>query len=336
MSVFFSDKTRLHLPEFPHSPDDRYEPIGRGKPLCVEIIHMAFGNVKDWWGKSEILVSSWAKTGEHAAAGARAVNVMRTGIDPYDHLSNLGAAEYGHQLVYYTPNYQGGTLRLSIEYSEVDKLKKEGIQTLGRALQGLAALPIFQPELAYLALAPEALELARKAYNIINRNDRFLFEHLDLTLSVPDSNVLSAGRYVLVRGGYSQKFTQNYSLNYDNKLYASDRLAEEAGLKDAYAVLRIDGKERPEYKDFEATSTAQEIVDAAVNEKMTESLAGLITDGQKAITQSGAFETVIRSKRKLDSETDADKKKNLQASIDGALKLLTSDQADLLKPVLGL
>ena len=337
MPAFVSVDGKLALPSNAHPDDPKYNPVLIGQPLVIEILQMAFGDVKDWLGTSEILVSSWAKAGGTAKPGARAVNVMRKKIPQFYHLTDFGAQEYGHQLIYYSPAYDGQTIRFSVEFLEIDKLGSEGTTKLGNALKGLGALPIFAPQLAYLALAPQILELSRKLYNIFNRNDQILLEHLDLGKD-PDGNILSSGRFVLVRGNYNPiKFIQNYKLESDNRLYTqTGELAENAGMTDAYVVVRINSVEKKEYRDFEAASAAQEILDAALNQNLTAEVAGLITDGIKASKQLDSVRSVLDLNKKLGKAATADEKAKLKSEIETEFKKLTEDQVSLLKEALGL
>lgn len=338
MPAFFSDKANLVLPEYPHSDDPRYEPVGSGKPLCLEILHISFGNVKDWLGKAEILVSSWAKTGGSAKPAPRAINVMRKNVSTHEHLSDFGAADYGHQLVYYTPSYGGETLRFSLEFLEIDALRKKGVEALGKGLKELSRLAVFVPQLTYLSLAPEAMELGRKLYNIFNQNDLILLEHLDLSLGVPDSKVLTSGRFVLVNGNHSSSFIDKFKLDFDNRLKTKDgKLAEKAGMEDAYVVIRINAQERNEYKDFEVESEAQQILEEFLSQKtITENIADLISDSVKAAKQFHSVEEILKLKKNLNREGEEDKKRELKEKIENELKKLSDDQVDLLKDALGL
>jgi hypothetical protein len=86
---------------------------------------------------------------------------------------------------------------------------------------------------------------------------------------------------VLVRGSHNAlTFAERYKLEADNKLYNKDgRLAEVAGLKDPYLVIRINAVEKNEYKDFEFDSTAQEILDTVINQGASESISALLAEG---------------------------------------------------------
>lgn len=338
MTAFFSDKGKLSLPIVAHGPSKKYNPIKIGRPLCVEIIHMAFGDVKDWWGKSEILVSSWAKTGGTPMPGVRLVNIMRKGITKFDHISDLGAAEYGHQLVYYTPSYNGKSLRFSLEFLEIDRLDGKAISKLGKALQGFGALPVFAPQLTFLSMAPEILEMGKKLYDIINHNDVVLMENLDLSFEDPGSSILSSGRYVLVKGNQNTTtFIEKYTLSDDNTLRTKDgKLAEEVDLFTPYIVIRINAIEKSEYKSFENDRAAQEILDQVLNQGVTQSLADLLSDNLKTAKQYAAIKKIAELKKELNQSTTKEKQAEIQTAIENELKLTTEAQAALLKDVLKL
>ena len=338
MPAFSSEGGALRLPSVPHAPDPKYQPIEKGKPLCVEILHLAFGNVKDWWGKSEILVSSWAKTWGTAKPGPRLLNVMRKGIQQFDHISDFGAQDYGHRLVFYCPSYTGEELRFSLEFLEIDKLKPGEIARLGTALSKLGTLPIFAPQLQFLALAPQAIELATRLYNLFNRNDTVLLEHLDLAFNEPDSNVLCSGRFVLVAGSHvPDTFIAKYKLAADHRLVdASGMPAEQAGMTDAYIVIRINAVEKNEYRDFQLDAAAQETLDAVLNHGLTKDIAEMISGSAKAARQFDTVKNVLALKRTFDQTTDASQKAKLLKDIEDRLKLLDDAQAQVLRDALAL
>ena len=338
MPAFFSEGGTLRIPSTVHGPDPRYQQVEKGQPLCVEMLHLAFGNVKDWWGKSEVLVSSWAKTGGTAKPGPRLLNIMRKGIKQLDHISDFGAQDYGHRLVFYTPAYTGEDLRFSLEFLEIDKIKSEDIAALGSALRNLGTLPIFAPQLPFLALAPQVAELAGRLYNLFNRNDTVLLEHLDLSFRDPDSNVLSSGRFVLVRGSHiPETFIQKYRLSADSRLVdASGQPAENVGLTDPYIVIRVNAVQKDEYKDFQLDAAAQEILDAVQNHGMTKEIAELVSGSVKAARQFDTVKNVLALKRTMDQTTDAARLVTLRKQLEEGLKALDDAQAGMLREVLGI
>jgi hypothetical protein len=338
MSNFISINGALSSPYVRRPADGKYKEAGVGQPLCVELIHMAFGNVKDWWGKAEVLVSSWAKTGASALPGPRLVNLMRGRISPFDHISDLGGAEYGHTLVYYTPSYGGETLRFSTEFLEIDKLGRNGVAKLGSAMKSLSVLPLFAPQFSYLVLVPEILELGKKLYELFNRNDLTMLEHMDMSFKDPNSSLLTSGRFVMVKGNQNPAaFADKFMLADDNRLTTKSGVpAEQAGMEAPYAVLRINAIQKDEYKDFEATSAAQEILDKVMNQPVSKELADLVEDGVKAVKEHDAVKAVLGLKKQLDKEAVDETKTELRQAIENELKKLSGDQVSLLKEVLGL
>lgn len=341
MPAFFSDKGKLMLPERAHSDDDRYEKVEIGKPLCVEIEHVGFGDIKDWWGRAEVIVSSWAKVGRNPKPAPRLINMMRTGIEQYSHLGDLGAAQYGTRLVYYTPSYNGAPLRMTLELVESDKLRSSQIDSLAKALRELAKLAIFAPQLAYLSLAPEVVKLAGRLYNLLNASDLVLFSDLDLSFNEPFRKVLTSGRFVLVKENVNAtEFIKNFKLGADsNVLQGSNGMpAEQAGFTGAYTVIKVDALERSEYKDFEADSDAQAKIKEFLDEKvdLTEDLAEGIATLVKGVRSFDSVKGVLKLHSALQDAGTDEKREKIGKDIDAELKKLSDDDSSLLKEALEL
>jgi hypothetical protein len=336
MPVFFSDNGVLSEPEKAHSPAQDYEPVGIGKPLCVEILHVAFGDVRDLRGKAEVLVSSWAKLGGTGSPGPRVINVMRTGVDEFEHLSSFGAAEYGNPLSYYAPSYKGERLRLSIELLEIDKLRPEGVRTLGNALGKLARLAVFAPQLAYMTLAPDVLKLGRKLYNLLNRNDQVLLEHLDLAFDEPDLKVLTSGRFVIIHSNQrASTILRDFRLSSGSELVTeTGTLAEETGMKSPYVVIRINAEEKPEYRDFEIDHATQERLAGVLNENITEEFAEFVRNGVAATVRLDAIGNLVELKNRLDEAPSDDEKRKIIEEAQNELRRLPDDLKNLVLSVL--
>jgi hypothetical protein len=335
MSVFFSDKTKLHLIGNRHSQDDRYTEIKKSSPLSIEIAHIAYGNIRDAWGTSEVLISTWAKTSALPKPAPRVINAMRKGIKEFDHLSSFGAAEYGNPLVFYTPAYSGNTLRLSVELLEIDRIGEEKVQKLGKGLASLSKLAIFVPQLATLSMSPDILKISVKLLNLFNRNDTVLFGHLDLNLD--RAKLLTSGRYVFVEGDHPDDFIDKYKLNYDHKLVTNDGApAEDDGMVNPYVVLRFDGRERSEYKDFELDSEVQSQLARHLNEEITTELADFMSTAVATSIKFKWTNKVLKLKRQYNRLTDEGEKTKKMEEINEELKRFSKDHIDLLKEALSL
>jgi hypothetical protein len=133
------------------------------------------------------------------------------------------------------------------------------------------------------------------------------------------------------------KFIENYKLETDNKLYAPNgELAEKAGMTDAYVVIRINAVEKKEYKDFEAASAAQEILDAVLNQNLTAEVTDLITENIKASKQLDSVKKVMDLNKKYGKASTTDEKAKIKTAIENEFKKLSEDQVDSLKEALGL
>ena len=340
MPLFASVNGKLTIPLEPHPEDSQYESVGIGKPLCVEILHWAFGDVEDWWGKSEILSASWSKLGRSSKPGPRLVHFVRKGISKFEHIDQLGADQYGHRLVFYTPAYDGRELRITLQYVELDKATKGKIDAISKTLRSLGSLPVFAAQLPFVLGLPNALELGRKIYNLFNRNDKILEQRLDLRLDDPDFNRLTSGRYVVIEGGGSHlidKFTRKYKLGNTGSLRNTlittedNDPAELSGMLSPYIVLRVNAKEVPGYEGFEIESAAQEMIEAVLNGDFTDDVADLISDVAKAAKEYGTVKEIMARKREMETlETDEEKTKKRE-EIQNLLKLIgDKDQVSLL------
>ena len=357
MPAFASVDGKLSSPKTEHPSDGKYLAVEIGKPLCVEILHWAFGDVKDFKGPAEILAASWARLGRASKPGPRLVQFIRKGIKPFDFVSDLGAAKWGHRLVFYSPAYDGEQLKLSVQLVELDKALKKNFDKISAAPLAVGALPIFAAQLPFILAIPNVLELGRRLHNLLNQNDIILAEPLDLRFKDDDFALLTSGRYVLVEGSHREDtFGNKYKLATDgefkNRLVTqSGELAEKHGLNDAYVVFRVQGKEVPDYKDFQIESAAQQLVgDLLKSESITDELAELVSDAARAASEYGTVKQIMEKKSDLDNatkhivaETDKQKSKEkqqeiqkLQKEIQNLLKLVSGTQGNLLTSTLNL
>ena len=187
-------------------------------------------------------------------------------------------------------------------------------------------------------MAPEALEIGKKLYDILNRNDVILMENLDLSFADPSSSILSSGRYVLVKGNFnSTNFLDKYILADDNMLRAKDgQLAEQAGLTAPYIVIRINAIEKNEYASFENDRVAQEVLDQVLNQGVTQNLAILFSETAKSVKQYDSVKKILELKKEFNKSKLKEKQAELMAAIENELKNTSEEQRTLLKEVLKL
>ena len=346
MPTFASVNGSLSIPSDDHPNEERYTPLAVGRPLCIEILHWALGDVRDWWGKAEIMSASRAALGAGRKRGAAVLHFIRGGIEPFDYVDQLGADRDANRMIFYTPSYDGKELGLTIQYVELDGIAKKHTEKLGQALMGLGRLAPFAAQLPHLAVLPEVVELGRRVYNFLNDNDRIMTERIDFKFDDSDFNRLRAGRYVVVDGSHRiDEFVTTYRLAeagpLKNRLIKGDGESADREIRSPYVVFRVTCKERPEYASFEVESAAQEMVEAVLNSRdLSEEVSDLIADAAKAAKEYGTVKEIIRQKRVLDKlgeGADEKKKEDLGREIDALLRRLGDEErATLLTEVLGL
>jgi hypothetical protein len=340
-TIFYSENGELSLPEEPRREGTKYKPVVLGEPLCVEICRVALGNTKDWMGDNEILASSWAKTGGDAKPAPRVMNFYREKLQPYEAISNLGAEQFGHNLIFYSPAYSGETLRMTLEILEIDQAGDEVIKFVKAVTNSLSGLPFFAnqlPVLGALSMVPKVAELGIGLYNMINKNDTLLKADLDLAFERPFQNPLNPGRYVFVYGSVSPAtFTKKYRLDNANKLVENggQDASRKGGLEAPYAVIQITTDARKEYVKFQGVSQQQEFLGGIVSrleDKYLQQIAGLLNPIAELASQGYLLSNIIRLKKDLDEVTDGDRRAKLTKMLNGELsKFGDGDTQEVLK-----
>lgn len=344
MSVFFSNNNKLSLPERDHSNDGKYVQVEKGKPLAIELVHMNFGNITSmkpgFLGNVhekppfEVMVSTWVRTGESAKAAPRVINALRHGVRPFDNLSHYGAKQYGFPLMYYTDSYNGHVVRLSVEYLEIDKILKEQLAPFGDAMMAFAKITIFAQMLPYIPTAIAAAEVGRKLYNLINPNDLIALRNLDLAFKLPHTAQLTSGRYVLVGGTASSDFTEKYKLDANtNELVTVDdgRPAYKDDMKSAYAVIKIDARERTEYANFEIDQKTQELLSHSINKEPVEQLESLMRSVVSLAIEGDKLYKALAKAKEAEEATNPEKKNALKDIRDRIVASLPADKQSLLQ-----
>jgi len=330
-TIFYSENGELSLPEEPRRERKKYRPVLPGEPLCVEICRVALGNTSDWMGDNEILASSWAKTGGDAKPAPRVMNFYREKLKPYEAISNLGAEQFGHHLIFYTPAYSGETLRMTLEVLEIDQSGDEVVKFVKSVATGLTGLPFFAsqlPVLGALSMVPKVAEIGIRLYNMINKNDTLLKADLDLAFERPFQNPLNPGRYVFVYGNVPPgTFAKKYRLNNANQLVDPDGqdASRKGGLEAPYAVIQITAEPRKEYVRFQAVSQQQEYLAGIVSrleDKYLQQIAGLLNPIAELASQGHLFASILRLKKDLEDAADAERKARLAKLLEGELAKL--------------
>ena len=98
---------------------------------------------------------------------------------------------------------------------------------------------------------------------------------------------MTSGRFVMVKENVTSDFAQKFQLNMEsNQLLGIDgSLPEESGFRGSYIVLKINAREIPDYKEFEADNEAQAIIKSYLDEnlRLSEEIAESITETVKTV-----------------------------------------------------
>lgn len=292
-------------------------PIGRGLPLTVMIRHVYTGRFPENGffssNGNDVAVVSGVKDYDVFAASARALNFIETDTSPHAHLNGPDALSQGTALVTYSPAVLTSSITVSVELA-VSTFPQSFLSSLSAAFGSLAGLPILMPYAGYLLGAGQVMRIAGDIGHalfdgpVFGLTDRLEFEIAGARKPTADFRILARPTLHAERYEYRDEPSSRglYDKN-SQRPYAGD---------EPYVVLSLDGRDRPELKDFAPT-----VASAAVLQRFFQ-----VKDGQQA-----AVDAVVEGLRlvsDLKYRTRADELKKQVATIedDAARKKKLQDE----------
>lgn len=178
-------------------------PVDFGKPLNVMLRRIYTGKFPEkkflGGGRKPMLISTTVKDITTTSAGARAVNVLKSGVSPNSVLNGPGAAEEGTPLAYYSPAVTSPfiTVGFTMVFEDFDQRLFDRISTLFSASAGV---PIFMPASAYLMAASTVVKLAGDVGHQILNGHPVLDENMQLDFSFGGGVPPQPGFFIISSG----------------------------------------------------------------------------------------------------------------------------------------
>lgn len=230
--------------------------IGPGRPLTILIRHVYTGRYPDlgWRDKGKpMAIVSGTKTlaGKPAARG---INWLEQNAVPRRNVPAPTVWTAGTNVVSYSPAVVTDQLQFTVEMA-FDKFNERLIDTISRGLQAAGGIPLLMPAQGYLLAAGKILSVIGSwANGLIDGQANFVeSDSVDFDMwdaqgpNAPEYRVLCADDKVR---GLEYRAREGL-FNADGSKYSGDH---------PYIVLSLDGKERPELKDFAPTVVSAELM----------------------------------------------------------------------------
>lgn len=241
-----------------------FEPIGLDKPLAVEIVAAYTGDApgRSWFdrivgrSKPDLLITSAAKSPHTFGAAPRAINQVVEDIDDKKSYRPSALSD-GSPIIYYSPAMVDATTFVGVEMV-VDSFSGGVFDQLSKLLAAAAGLPVFAPGATYLLAGSVASRIGKKLAEALTETGPFLKADEDIRFDSGGFPVELA-RFMLFAADADLPELKAYSPEVVDqsgnvRVVLAHRQSGDPYDGDVpFVIATVDGRERPEYKDFKAT-----------------------------------------------------------------------------------
>jgi hypothetical protein len=297
-------------------------PIGKGLPLSILIREVYTGEhpKSGLFGEGgDIAVVSGVKNYEMFNASTRALNFLVKDAKAYSRIRRPSPFTDGSSLVAYSPAVMTDSLTIGFELA-VASFPQELMDSLSRAFNTLAGIPLLLPYSGYLLGAGEVFKLVGDAGHALFDGIKFsVTDSIDFDLM--GTSPAAAGFRIMAASddlaGY--KYTDAAgAVDANGNRYSGDA---------PYIVISLDGKPRDNLKTFAPT-----VASAAVMQRFFAikdgAQAGIdeIVEGLQFVSDFKYREKAMALQKELaEPGLDGATKKDIQSQLDAALKNIVTD-----------
>jgi hypothetical protein len=260
-----------------------YQGIGVGKPLTIVVESIYVGDYPDampwvpYVDRGDVLVTSAHKAFESFDAAPRAVHLLQEKAKRRTFL-RAKATHQGSQLVFYSPAVTEMSILFSIELSVDRDFNSQIGEALAKAVTVAGAMPVFAPAAPYLVAAGIAIPIATRAVNMLASPQTFFGENVELNFTRPGVELAQPGALVLHAGGGDAAFDGSYKLGPGFVLRDEKGAPYDGPLP--YAVISLDGTERPELEGWSATAASAVLLERFFSsDELISKALEVVTDG---------------------------------------------------------
>jgi hypothetical protein len=239
----------------------KFEPIGIGRPLIVEVRRVYTGShpAPGWFSESkDMLVTSAMKSIATFNAAPRAVNFLKKGVERKTTLTQVAATSDGTPLVYYSPALTEYNSVLTIEFG-FDEFDDTISRMIGQAFTQAAGIPVFASASVYLLAAGAVTKLAT---NVATRllDKKPIFEATEPIQFLRAGTTAAKSGFALI----TQDDLESRTLD-ESHVNDAGELVNDAGEQYRgpipFVAVSYDGREVDGYENFTPTAAAATTLD---------------------------------------------------------------------------
>jgi hypothetical protein len=310
-------------------PVKPFRKVGANRPLSMVLEYVYLGDLPDAakWNPladaGDVLVTSANRPFEKGEPGARAIHFLQPKAKPFTPL-RASATGKGTPLMYYSPAETNVSILATIEMSLDRDFDEALTDKLGQAVGAAAALPLFAPAAPWLIGASIAIPLAGKFANLMMKPNTFFRCSEQINITRPGLKVAEAGALVLYPDNDPSAF-EGYEL--DAAKFRLQKGSKEYKGELPYAVMTLDGTDRPQWEGWQATATTADMVERFFGSGG--GLTGVIDIVSKSLELYNDLTYQRRAaaiKKELNSEKNAARKEKLEAELKALTKNIRNEE----------
>ena len=236
---------------------NEHAPIGLGRPLCVQIIHVYTGDAPGrlFGGDPDMLVVSGVKGPETFNEAQKAINQLTPKVAANTYISP-GAFSKGTPVVYYSPALEANELNISF-HLVAESFREKAFEQIGRLFDKAANLPLFVPAQSKLIAGSAILQMAKRLGKAVFESKPFMEDNLEIRLNVGGFCNFSAGIKLICEESKGDELMERCEIrrvndrNRGENYFLFDKGTDQKYTGDTpFILINVDGSERKQFEGF--------------------------------------------------------------------------------------
>lgn len=236
---------------------NQHAPIGLGRPLCVQIIHVYTGDAPGrlFGGDPDMLVVSGVKGPETFNEAQKAINQLTPKVASNSYVSP-GAFSKGTPVVYYSPALEANELNISF-HLVAESFREKAFEQLGRLFDKAGNLPLFVPAQSKLIAGSAILQMAKRLGKAVFESKPFMEDNLEIRLGVGGFCNFESGIKLICEESKGDELMERCEIrrvndrNRGENYFLFDKASDEKYKGDIpFLLINVDGSERKQFEGF--------------------------------------------------------------------------------------
>ena len=227
-----------------------FQPIGIGRPLSIEILHVYAGDLPTtvFRRTPDVLITSAARSWTVVEAAPRALNRLAKDVERRQ-VIDFPSVDQGSRLAFYSKAMTEDSTSLTVEMI-ADSFPDEAFEQLSGLLGRAAGLPVFSSASLYLTAGSILTRALGGLGEKLIDGRPFFADTLEILFSTPGVEAAQPRKALLLNRGTEQEFRGKYEFAPDSYELVSKANGAPYPGPVPYVAVAMDGQKKPTYEKF--------------------------------------------------------------------------------------